>query len=122
VRYRVIRGIFENHEFNGEKIDERIISLDSIGFYFDIDCCIEIQKSRNVYLISQNKYGGFDIYLSAVVCANSADEARTIHPSGKKDWDGEDTGDWVNSVDVEVEWIGLAINREDKELICSNFR
>jgi len=35
----------------------------------------------NLYLISQTINNGYDTYDSAVVCAESEDEARKIHPS-----------------------------------------
>lgn len=36
----------------------------------------------NLYLLTQDKVLGFEVYVSAVVCAESEEEAKTIHPSG----------------------------------------
>lgn len=42
----------------------------------------------NIYLISQDKNNGYDTYDSAVVFAESEEEARNMHPSGKPLKDG----------------------------------
>jgi len=60
-----------------------------------------------LYLISQTVNNCYDTYDSAVVRANTPDEARMIHPGGSP-WDGKgrEYGLWCNSKDVNVECIG----------------
>lgn len=71
-------------------------------------------KKKKLYLISQNKNTGHDIYDSAIVCAESQEDAVKIHPSDGKfetDKDGNFiycryVGDWVKNIsDVQCELI-----------------
>lgn len=75
----------------------------------------------NLYLISQvenNKYNTFD---SAVVAAESEDEARLIHPGGN-DWDPERGSGWAKSpAAVSVELIGEAVEGTEPGVVLASF-
>lgn len=73
-----------------------------------------------LYKISQSDNNGYDTYDSAIVVASSEEEAKSIHPGGREEWDYR-YKTWANSpVSVAVEYIG-----EAKEgltgIICSSF-
>jgi len=76
----------------------------------------------NIYLITQDKNYDYDTYDSAVVAANSEEEARMIHPDGRDEWNGESEtySSWCDSMYVEVDFIGTTSVRE-KGVICSSF-
>lgn len=76
-----------------------------------------------LYLISQEENTGYDTYSDAVVCAENEDEARMIHPSDDKDWDGKkgDYDEWTDAKNVVVEHIGTAKEGLKKGVICSSF-
>lgn len=75
-----------------------------------------------LYLISQYENTDYDTYDSAVVCAETEEEARMIHP-GKDEWDGEmdkyDT--WCAAKDVKVELIGIADDSVKEGVVCASF-
>lgn len=79
--------------------------------------------SMNLYLIERpdDNPAGYDDYDSAVVCANSEDEARMIHPRGT-DWDGKagEWDSWVGSETVRVTLIGVA-TAPVKGVVCASF-
>jgi hypothetical protein len=72
----------------------------------------------NIYKISQDVNVDVDTYDSAIVCAESEDEARKIHPS---EWDNWTTYDWCKIQDVKVELIGIANTNQIKGVILSSF-
>jgi len=98
-------------------------------------------NDMNLYLITQDKVGGYDIYDSAVVAAKSPDDARKINPSsfvthvtnGK--WMGTYSGgnnigaeyekegsSWVQYADidcVEVEYLGKT--EKDRGVVLASF-
>lgn len=78
-----------------------------------------------LYRISQTKVGGFDTFSDAVVCAQSEDAARDIHPAGNwlpdfililwgEDYEPDEDDvryDWVQRTEldlVQVEYLGVA--------------
>jgi len=77
-----------------------------------------------LFHISQNEVSGWDTYSDMVVCAESEDEARKIHPLSDIHDDG-----WKNSYDcwckspdkVKVEYLGEAAEGIGKGIICSSF-
>lgn len=88
----------------------------------------------NIYLLKQTVNNGYDTYDSAVVCANSKDEARLIHPGGNDDIGVNNNGefyskrykyasdDWVPIVNVTVIYIGIAGEEViTGQVICSSF-
>jgi len=75
----------------------------------------------NLYLLTHDKELGFDAYVSAVVCAKSEEEAKTIHPSGSaiivgtaiEEWD-----EWLeNTEDIKAELIGIAADNIKKGVV-----
>lgn len=79
---------------------------------------------KKLYLIKR-KLGtvDYDEYDSAVVCAESVDDARATHPSGdNNDWD-EPLGSWLISPnDVEyVNYLGLADESVEIGVVCASF-
>lgn len=89
----------------------------------------------NLYLISQVAMQGYDTYDSAVVCAESEEEAKNMHPGSGSIaiWNEErqkyitSTGfvcwgyDWSNPEDVKVTLIGVAVEGAVKEVVCASF-
>jgi hypothetical protein len=77
-----------------------------------------------LYHISQSEVKGYDTYSDLVVCANSEDEARQIHPGSHwndNPW-ADSYGSWCKSPDqVKVEYIGEAAAYLEKGIICSSF-
>lgn len=67
-----------------------------------------------IWLISQDKNDGYDTYDSAIVVAETAETARSIHPSGRqKDWDSAysnwaDKPDQVSAVEIGESLDGFA--------------
>ena len=64
----------------------------------------------NLYLISQSTVGGYDIYDTAVVAAETIEQAANTHPNGLTLNEGKFYGTWANSPDkVDVKLIGVAM-------------
>jgi hypothetical protein len=76
----------------------------------------------NLYRISQKVNIDYDTYDSAVVCAESEEAARSMHPSGRE-WDGawERWGDWCAKDDVQVELVGKAEDTIERGVVCASF-
>lgn len=89
----------------------------------------------NLYLIEQEVNNIYDTYDSAVVAAESEEEARNIHPSEfykshKNGWLFRDsnpreveetTYDWCSKSDVQVRLIGTTETEESGTVICASF-
>ena len=77
-----------------------------------------------LYLISQDSNMEYDTYDSAVVCADTPEQARLTHPNGCDDWEGEHEiyGPWCDAKDVNVEEIGLAHPNMVKGVIMASFK
>ena len=80
----------------------------------------------NIYLISQNVNTGYDTFDSAVVTANTEEEARIIKPSWDSQiepWDGKNNeyGSWCDAKDVKVKLIGKSDIISEPKIICSSF-
>ena len=81
-----------------------------------------------LFLISQNINQDYDTFDSAVVVAKNENSARKIHPniSVHKDWwkkPLDDYSSWVNSKDVEVQFIGNVENPKlkNKQVVCASY-
>jgi len=94
----------------------------------------------NLYLISQRKVTGFDVFDSAIVAATSPDDARKIHPSSvvthikNEKWMGtysednkeyiyEGYNDWINYIDkdqIKVEFLGKT--EKERGVILTSFK
>ena len=79
----------------------------------------------NLYLLTQDAQDGYDTYDSVVVCAETEDEARMIHPSEyRDDWDGKQDSvldSWCNAEDVKVAKIGMAAEHMVKGVVLASF-
>lgn len=77
----------------------------------------------NLYLISQDVNNGFDTYDSAVVCADSEQEAQAVSPAGSNKYRlGKPTlSEWATPENVTVKLIGVAAEGIEKGIICSSF-
>lgn len=76
-----------------------------------------------LWLISQNENNGWDTYDSAVVAAETEEDARKTHPS-KSGWPTGDYhyGTWVTSPDtVTAEYLGIAKEGTAAGVICASF-
>lgn len=89
----------------------------------------------NIYLISQSENNDYDTYDSAVVVAESEEEARDTHPSdGGMSYSmaeayGSDSQKWSydfstwasHPKNVEVQLIGKASPDMEKGVVCASF-
>ena len=78
-----------------------------------------------LYHLSQNVNNEYDTFSDMVVCAESEDEARLIHPSHwRADPWKEDRpySTWCKTPDqVTVKYLGEAAESLEKGVICSSF-
>jgi hypothetical protein len=91
----------------------------------------------NIYLISQNDVCGYDTFDSAVVIAESEEDARSIFPSSrqnaeqsKTEWEMNNRENWVRSEGrtwitdpslVTVKLIGRSLLGASKGSVCYSF-
>lgn len=78
----------------------------------------------NLYLISQDVNTGYDTFDSAVVAAETEEEAKTIHPADYNSDEPvtENTGDvWSPLSKVQCKLLGTAIESTEKGVICASF-
>ena len=80
---------------------------------------------KNLFLISQDYNNDYDTFDSAVVVAESEEDAIKIHPHGRKEFWNNTT--WVYEEDVEkhvqVKYIGKASDTLYLgQVVCSSFR
>lgn len=78
-----------------------------------------------LYHIWQEKNNGYDTHSDMVVCAESEEEARKIHPYWPNPWDNGIFGrnsSWCNKPeDVHVLYLGEAAENIEKGVICASF-
>ncbi len=78
-----------------------------------------------LFLISQTENEGYDTYSDAVVCAESEEDAKKIHPSDYKDEEvteeEEKYGTWTTLSNVDAEYIGEAKEGSERGVVCSSF-
>lgn len=77
-----------------------------------------------LFLISQTVNDGYDTYDSAVVCAESEDDAKSISPNGGNPTDEIDRWGnvtWCKISDVECEYIGEAKEGFERGVVCASF-
>lgn len=100
-----------------------------------VDGNIDLAGHLNIYLVSQTKCTGYDVYDSFVIVAESEDDARDRHPQtcSKIDWvaktHGDDKnngwnigGEWPdNRDDVHVRLIGVAGPFVGPGILCASF-
>ncbi len=82
-----------------------------------------------LYFVSTDQDLGYDSYDSFVVCCESEEIARTIHPaSGESEWTKYQIEGryktWVKREDIgglTVQFLGVATKGVEKGLICQSF-
>ena len=79
-----------------------------------------------LYLISQDVNDYYDTYDSAVVAAESDEDARSIHPDGESiDWQNAKSSlysTWAPlASDVKVKCIGVAAPGIERGVICASY-
>jgi hypothetical protein len=78
-----------------------------------------------IFLLSRTGRFGYDSYDSCVVCAESEDDAKNIHPSGQNINDMFNDGsfpDWCRTIDgIICEEIGEANVNQERGVICASF-
>jgi hypothetical protein len=79
--------------------------------------------AMKLWLISQEVYKGYDTFDSAVVAAETEEEAKMIHPADglpldtERFWDG-----WADTADeVSCELLGEAKPGTESGVICASF-
>jgi hypothetical protein len=83
----------------------------------------------NLYKITQSVNTDWDTYDSAIVAAPNEEKARVMHPNGRKSHRLDrkrvsmySRGTWaIYSSDVTVEFIGVASEKTQREVICASF-
>ena len=82
----------------------------------------------NIYRISQRKNNDYDTYDSAIVAAETEEEARQIHPESEWKfkneslWNDSPYGTWcAKPEDVEVEYLGKADDKIEKGIILTSY-
>lgn len=76
-----------------------------------------------LWILTQDKNHNYDTYDSAVVAAETEEEARLIHPSGyKTNWDGTPSSydSLVAAKDVKVAYLG-ATDRKISGVVLSSY-
>ena len=86
---------------------------------------------RSLYLVERTDKVTWDEYDSFVVCAESEDEARRVHPSGRRFFEDDMSEQskqyfksyWTDKIEtLEVTCIGLAsVSLENRQVICLSF-
>lgn len=77
------------------------------------------KRVLNLYRISQTENNDYDTYDSAVVAAETPDEASRVHPSISNEWDSHC---WASAPEqVTVELIGTAKEGTTVGVICASF-
>lgn len=84
-----------------------------------------------LYLVERTDKVTWDEYDSFVVCAESEDEARRVHPSGVSFFEDDMSeqskryfkSSWTDKIEtLEVSCIGLAsISLKNREVICASY-
>jgi len=79
-----------------------------------------------LFLISQTSNDGYDTYDEAVVCAETEEDAKTIHPDGysivtEEDEEKYSSSTWTTLNNVDVEYLGEAKEDSERGVICSSF-
>jgi len=75
----------------------------------------------NLYLLSQGVNNGYETYDSAVVCAETEEKARFIHPDRHAIWDNHGIESWCEPKDVCVELIGIAVEGMKVGVVCASY-
>lgn len=75
----------------------------------------------NLYRISQTANDDYDTYDSAVVAAQSEEDARAWHPGGYMIVEVPEWRSWTQPENVTVEFLGIAKEGTRRGTICASF-
>lgn len=77
----------------------------------------------NLYLLTRKDELTYDEYDSCVVCAETEEDAKTIHPDGTVfKGDERPWRTWVgNSSEIDCELIGIANENQERGVILASF-
>jgi hypothetical protein len=79
-------------------------------------------KYMKLYLLTQNVVKGLDTHDSCVVCAETADIAKNIHPYGQTLLEQNDNHTWPTNIkDIDCEEIGVAKPGIKRGVIIASF-
>lgn len=76
-----------------------------------------------LWVLRQTKNNDYDTYDSAVVAAETEEEARRVHPDGRLLWDGTSAGrydSWCGAESVSVAYLGET-DRDIKGVVVASF-
>jgi len=80
----------------------------------------QVHPTLNLYYISWSE-GSWDTYDSAVVCAESEEDAKSISPMGTP-FEPKKFGMWAEKLeDISVQLIGIALPNSKRGVECSSF-
>ncbi len=76
-----------------------------------------------LYHVSQTVRNGYDTFSDMVVCAESEEEAKLIHPYWPEDWHGTNFYKcWCDDADdVTAKYLGEADETIAKGVVCASF-
>ena len=75
-----------------------------------------------LYLLEQTSNKDWDTYDSCIVCAESEEDAKTIHPRGNEFKEHQQWNGWVQTKDqISCTEIGVANEDIKKGVICASF-
>ena len=75
----------------------------------------------NIYLINQDINDDYDTFNSAIVAANSSEEAQNMLPSFYRGFETGKSGSWTSPKNASVELIGIAVEGIEIGNILSSF-
>ena len=76
----------------------------------------------NLYLISQIENEGYDTFDSMVVCAESEEDAKSIHPMGCNSYWETQSRIWATSPqNVSVKYLGLSDDAIESGIVLASF-
>ena len=76
-------------------------------------CKQNLDYNMKIYEISQNEENGYDTYSSAIVIANTKEEAANVHPSFYSKWEDKYSRVWCSTPEaVYVKELGIYTGKE----------
>lgn len=76
----------------------------------------------NLYKIDRPDEADYDNYISAIICANSENEAKNTHPSGYNENFNSEWNEWIEPKTVIVTLIGTADNSINLGVVLSSYK
>lgn len=80
------------------------------------------KTTMNLYKLEQNENLGYDTFSHLVVCAETAEDARLIHPDGIESWKDEEPSWAFSPQNVKATLIGKAVaDLRAGTIVCYSF-